>query len=70
MLIICGSATSWFQNNLINNHGGLYGRVTYEIKLAPFTLHECEEFYVVTMLNFQDMILFNVIWYLVEFHII
>ena len=44
MLIICGSATSWFQNNLINNHGGLYGRVTYEIKLAPFTLHECEEF--------------------------
>lgn len=45
MMIICGSATSWMENNLINNHGGLYGRVTYEIKLAPFTLFECEEFF-------------------------
>lgn len=45
MMIICGSATSWMENNLINNHGGLYGRVTYEIKLAPFTLSECEEFF-------------------------
>lgn len=45
MLIICGSATSWMENNLINNHGGLYGRVTYEIKLAPFTLKECEDFF-------------------------
>ncbi len=45
LMIICGSATSWMENNLINNHGGLYGRVTYEIKLAPFTLSECEEFF-------------------------
>lgn len=45
MVIICGSANSWVMDKLINNHGGLYGRVTYEIKLAPFTLHECEEFY-------------------------
>ena len=44
MVIICGSATSWIQNNLINSHGGLYGRVTYEIKLSPFTLSECEMF--------------------------
>lgn len=44
MVIICGSATSWMENNLINNHGGLYGRVTYEIKLLPFTLKECEDF--------------------------
>ena len=44
LLIVCGSANSWIQNNLINNHGGLYGRVTYEIKLSPFTLGESEEF--------------------------
>ena len=46
MLIVCGSATSWIQDNLINNHGGLYDRVTWEIPLAPFTLGECEEFFV------------------------
>ena len=34
MLVCCGSANSWMLNNLVNNHGGLYGRTTYEIKLA------------------------------------
>ena len=42
MVIISGSATSWIKDKLINNQGGLYGRVTYEIKLSPFTLKECE----------------------------
>lgn len=45
MVIVCGSANSWILDNLINNHGGLYNRVTYEIKLSPFTLRECEEFF-------------------------
>lgn len=45
MLIVCGSATSWIEDKLINNHGGLYGRLTYEIKLTPFTLRECEAFF-------------------------
>jgi len=45
MLVVCGSASSWMLDNLINNHGGLYGRTTYEIKLHPFTLTECEEFF-------------------------
>ena len=45
MLVVCGSANSWMLDNLVNNHGGLYGRTTYEIKLMPFTLHECESFY-------------------------
>jgi len=45
MVIVCGSANSWILDNLINNHGGLYGRVTFEIKLSPFSLCECEEFY-------------------------
>ncbi len=46
MVVVCGSANSWILDNLINNHGGLYNRVTYEIKLLPFTLSECEQFYV------------------------
>lgn len=45
MVIVCGSATSWMLDNLINNHGGLYGRVTCEIKLSPFSLKECEQFF-------------------------
>lgn len=45
MVVVCGSATTWIINKLINNHGGLYDRVTYEIKLSPFTLAECEEFF-------------------------
>ena len=45
MVIVCGSATSWIQDKLINNHGGLYGRVTREIKLSPFSLAECELFF-------------------------
>lgn len=44
MVIVCGSANSWVQDNLINNHGGLYNRLTYIMKLSPFTLGECEEF--------------------------
>ena len=45
MLVVCGSATSWMTDKLINNYGGLYGRLTSRIKLAPFTLSECERFF-------------------------
>ena len=45
LLVVCGSATSWMLDNLINNKGGLYGRLTAEIKLSPFTLRECEDFF-------------------------
>lgn len=45
MLVVCGSATSWILDKLINNHGGLYGRVTREIKLTPFSLADCKAFY-------------------------
>ena len=43
MLIVCGSATSWIQDNLINSYGGLYDRVNAEIQLSPFTLCETEQ---------------------------
>nr|MCR5728024.1 ATP-binding protein [Lachnospiraceae bacterium] len=45
MVVVCGSSSSWILDNMINNHGGLYGRVTHEIKLLPFSLHECEKFF-------------------------
>lgn len=45
MMIVCGSATSWISDKLIQNKGGLYGRSTYEIHLSPFTLGECEEYF-------------------------
>lgn len=44
MLIVCGSATSWMLDNLINNKGGLYDRLTWQLKLSPFTLGECRAF--------------------------
>ena len=44
LLIVCGSATSWIVNKLINNHGGLHNRLTNKILLQPFTLSECEEY--------------------------
>ena len=44
MVIVCGSSSSWILDKLINNHGGLYGRITYSINLLPFNLHECEQF--------------------------
>lgn len=45
MLVVCGSATSWILGNLSRSRGGLYGRLTDEIKLLPFTLKECEEYF-------------------------
>lgn len=45
MLIVCGSATSWISDKLLNNKGGLFDRTTDEIKLRPFTLGECEKYY-------------------------
>lgn len=53
-VIICGSATSWIQNNLINSHGGLYGRVTREIRLSPFSLRECKDFFAAKHADYSD----------------
>ena len=44
LLIVCGSATSWITNKLINNHGGLHNRLTAHIYLEPFTLAETEQY--------------------------
>lgn len=44
LLIVCGSATSWMLDNIINNKGGLYGRTNCEMHLHPFTLAETETY--------------------------
>ena len=44
-LVVCGSATSWILDKLVNNKGGLYGRVTLPVFVEPFTLKECKEFF-------------------------
>lgn len=44
ILIICGSSASWIIRNIINNKGGLHGRVTRKIRLLPFTLSETEKY--------------------------
>jgi hypothetical protein len=45
LLVICGSATSWIIDNIINNRGGLHNRVTKQLRIEPFSLGECERFY-------------------------
>jgi AAA+ ATPase superfamily predicted ATPase len=44
-LIVCGSATSWMLNMLINSRGGLHNRVTHKILVSPFSLHETELYF-------------------------
>lgn len=54
LLIVCGSATSWIEDNLIHNKGGLYGRLTEKIHLHPFTLKESREFYLSKGVKMSD----------------
>ncbi len=44
-LIVCGSATSWMLDKLINTRGGLHNRVTHKILVSPFTLNETEQYF-------------------------
>ena len=44
MVIICGSATTWMNKNVIQQRGGLHGRCTRKIKLPQFSLKETEMF--------------------------
>lgn len=42
--IICGSSVSWMVRKIIQNKAGLYGRLTSQIRLRPFTLREIEKY--------------------------
>ena len=43
LLIVCGSATSWIIDNLLEGKKGFHNRVTRRIRLLPFCLRECKE---------------------------
>jgi len=44
-LIVCGSATTWMLDEVINNRGGLHNRVTHTMLIAPFRLSEVEQYF-------------------------
>ena len=44
MLIATGSATSWMANKIEANQEGLHARVTCNLHLSQFNLHETEEY--------------------------
>jgi len=45
VVVICGSATAWMIQKIINDKGGLHNRVTRRIHLQPFTLSETEAYF-------------------------
>ena len=53
-LFVCGSATSWMLDNIINNHGGLHNRVTHEIFLEPFSLGLCKQYFDAYHFGYSD----------------
>lgn len=44
VFVASGSASSWMMDKLVENPGGLHGRVTNNIYVRPFTLKETEEY--------------------------
>ena len=55
-LYVCGSATTWMVDKLIGDPGGLYGRVSRPVYLAPFSLNETEQFLnKIKKLNYNKM---------------
>ena len=53
-LFVCGSATSWMLDNIINNHGGLYNRTTHQIYLEPFSLGQCKQYFDAYKFGYTD----------------
>lgn len=44
ILVVCGSATSWIAENIVNDKGGFHNRLDQAIQIKPFTLRETKEF--------------------------
>ena len=40
IVVICGSAASYMIQKIVRNRGGLHNRITRQIRLLPFNLHE------------------------------
>jgi len=43
-LVLCGSVSSWIQDNILNNTG-FVGRIAWEFFLEPLPLHDCNAFW-------------------------
>jgi hypothetical protein len=43
-VIICGSAASWMIEHIVNDKGGLHGRLSQTISLMPFSLGESDAY--------------------------
>jgi uncharacterized protein len=44
ILVICGSATSWIEQKIVNDRGGFHNRLTHQLHVQPFTLRETKAF--------------------------
>ena len=44
LLIVCGSAAHWIIKKVVNDKGGLHGRLSAQIPLQAFNLEESEKF--------------------------
>jgi hypothetical protein len=53
LVVICGSATAWMIQKIINDKGGLHNRVTRRIHLQSFTLAETEAYFLEKHLIFD-----------------
>lgn len=52
-LIVCGSAASWMIHHVIHDKGGLYGRLSTQMRLEPFTLTEVEQLFLAKGIRFD-----------------
>ncbi len=53
VVVICGSATAWMIQKIINDKGGLHNRVTRRVHLEPFTLAETEAYFQAKHIGFD-----------------
>ncbi len=44
VLVVCGSAASWMIQHIMETKGGLYNRITGQIRLYPFNLSETKDY--------------------------
>lgn len=73
VVVLCGSASSWIIQQVINDKGGLHNRVTKYIHLKPFSLYETEEYFNAKFMRFTRyqivqmyMAFGGIPWYLEE----
>jgi uncharacterized protein len=54
ILVVCGSATSWIKEKIINDKGGFHNRINLPLHIEPFTLAETKRFLLSKNINYTD----------------